>query len=225
MTDKFQWAGFTFPRSIVEMPHGTRRERLQAARERHACGPYYHAPRPITGGPHPGHGGYHSHAGIDGLRRVEYADEIDGARIGHTGWFCDADQYETMRGIVVRLSHGRYLSGWTMGEGRCASINGELFDDIIAAARAADACAEHAAEQEREYQDRWRAAQDARDAVDDAQCAVERECIALRNTLEVRHTSDYWCQRARDQVQAVRDARGTLQAAIDHAEQFKDIES
>jgi hypothetical protein len=224
MSDKFSWAGFTFPRYIVEMPHGTRRERLQAARERKACGPYYHAPKPITGGTHPGRSGYHSRAGIDGLTRVEYADEIEGARIRHTGWFCDADQGEKIRGVVVRLSHGRYLSGWTMGVGMCASINGELFADIIEAARDADASAEQAAEAERDYQDRWRAAQEARDTVDDVACAVLDACVNLRNTLEVRHVSGYWRKQAKRAVQAVRNARDALDAAVIYAEQFKDVD-
>jgi len=224
MTDKFQWAGFTFPRHIVEMPSGTRRERLQAARERKSCGPYYHAPKPITGGAHPGRGGYHHARGIDSFRRVEFADEIPGAMIRHGGWFCDMDQDQTMRGVVVRLTHGRYLSGWTMGYGMCAAINGEIFTDIITAAHHADASAECAAEKEREYQGRWRAAQDARDARDDARVALARSRELLGNVFAARHVKEYWKWEVYAQVERVRCARDALQAAIDHAEQFKDVD-
>lgn len=180
--DKFQWAGFTFPRHIVELPSGTRRERMQAARENKACGPYYHAPKPITGGAHPGRGGYHSRAGIDGLHRVEYADDISGAGIRHNGWFCDAGQDQTIRGIVVRLTHGRMLAGWSMGEGMYASIEcDEIFTDEIEAARYADGLAESAAESEREYQERWCAAQELSDAAQEAQEQIRRLWSARHN--------------------------------------------
>lgn len=180
--DLFNWAGFTFPRPIVELPRGTRRERMQAARENRACGPYYHAPKPITGGAHPGRGGYHSRAGIGGLRRVEYADDISGAGIRHNGWFCDEFGGETIRGIVVRLTHGRMLAGWSMGEGMCASIEcDEVFTDEIEAARYADGLAESAAESEREYQERWRAAQELSDAAQEAQEQISRLWSARHN--------------------------------------------
>lgn len=160
LMDLFNWAGFTFPRPIVELPRGSKTDRLQAARAGNACGPYYHAPKPITGGVHPGRGGYHSREGIAGLRRVEYADYISGAEIRHRGWFCDEFGGETIRGIVVRLTHGRMLAGWSMGEGMASAIEcDEVFTDEIEAARRADGLAESAADAEREYQTRWRAAQ------------------------------------------------------------------
>ena len=182
MADTFQWAGFTFPRPIVELPRGTRRERMQAARENKACGPYYHAPKPITGGTHPGRGGYHSREGIAGLRRVEYADEISGAGIRRRGWFCDEFGGETIRGIVVCLTHGRMLAGWSMGEGMCASIEcDEVFTDEIEAAQRANELAESAAKSEREYQERWRAAQELNDAAQEAQGQIRRLWSARHN--------------------------------------------
>lgn len=178
----FNWAGFTFPRPIVELPRGTRRERMQAARENRACGPYYHAPKPITGGAHPGRCGYHSRAGIAGLRRVEYADDISGAGIHHTGWFCDQFQDGVIRGIVVRLTHGRMLAGWSMGEGMASLIDcDEVFMDEIEAARCADGLAESAAKSEREYQERWSAAQELNDAAQEAQEQIRRLWSARHN--------------------------------------------
>lgn len=175
MADTFQWAGFTFPRRIVGLPRGSKADRMQAARAGNACGPYYTSPKPITGG-------YHSHAGIDGLRRVEYADDISGAGIRHRGWFCDEDQDQTIRGIVVRLTHGRMLVGWSMGEGMYASIEcDEIFTDEIEAAQRADELAESAAESEREYQTRWRAAQELSDAAQEAQEQIRRLWSARHN--------------------------------------------
>lgn len=178
MADTFQWAGFTFPRRIVGLPRGSKADRMQAARAGNACGPYYTSPKPITGGAHPGRGGYHSRAGIDGLRRVEYADDISGAGIRHRGWFCDEDQDQTIRGIVVRLTHGRMLVGWSMGEGMYASIEcDEIFTDEIEAAQRAD----ELAESEREYQTRWRAAQELSDAAQEAQEQIRRLWSARHN--------------------------------------------
>lgn len=177
--DSFNWAGFTFPRHIVELPSGTRRERMQAARENKACGPYYHAPKPITGGARGADGFY---LGECKRMRWTWADDISGAGIHHNGWFCDEFGDQTIRGIVVRLTHGRMLAGWSMGEGMCASIDcDEIFTDEIEAARRADGLAESAAEMEREYQERWRAAQELSDAAQEAQGQIRRLWSARHN--------------------------------------------
>lgn len=162
MKTAFTFAGFAWPRHVVELPKGSLRSRLDAFKrgERRDASPYYHEPAPLTG-KHPGRGFYHDDAGMPGLR-WQYADEVDGARIGHRGWFTDDDgASETMRGVIFRLPHGRgFLYGWTFGEGMAASIGGDIWpgDDETGAARAADQCAESAAEREREYQARWREA-------------------------------------------------------------------
>jgi predicted GNAT superfamily acetyltransferase len=70
---------------------------------------------------------------------------VDGVRIDHTGWFCD--EYGTkIRGIVVALPHGRFLAGWSMGEGMASTVDADLYDTAEDAAYAADSMAESAAD-------------------------------------------------------------------------------
>ena len=179
MADTFQWAGFTFPRRIVALPRGSKADRLNAARAGNACGPYYTSPEPLIGGTR---GNYGFYLGECRRMRWQYADDISGAGIRHRGWFCDKFQDGVIRGIVVRLTHGRMLAGWTMGEGMCASIEcDEIFTDEIEAARCADGLAESAAESEREYQERWRAAQELSDAEQEARKQVKRLWSARHN--------------------------------------------
>lgn len=179
MADTFQWAGFSFPRRIVAMPHGSKADRLNAARAGNACGPYYSSPKPIIGG---AHGAFGFYLGECRRMRWTWADDISGAGIRHKGWLCDGFGGETIRGIVVRLTHGRILAGWSMGEGMCASIEcDEIFTDEIAAARCADGLAESVAEKEREYQERRCAAQDLSDAAQEAQKQIRRLWSARHN--------------------------------------------
>jgi hypothetical protein len=177
--ESFNWAGFLFPRRIVGLPHGNKADRMQAARAGNACGPYYTSPKPITGGAHGASGFY---LGECMRMRWTWADDINGAGIRHRGWFCDEDQDQTIRGIVVRLTHGRMLAGWSMGEGMASSIDcDQIFTDEIEAARCADGLAESVAESEREYQERWRAAQELSDAAQEAQEQIRRLWSARHN--------------------------------------------
>lgn len=103
----------------------------------------------------------------EGNLRTVFADEVEGIRLNHTGWWCDEFQDRKLRGVVVRLSHGRCFPAYR------ESDNGGLMVDwsdchledrsriggargcLIEAARAADSFAEHAAEKEREYNEAW----------------------------------------------------------------------
>lgn len=165
LTPEFTFAGFTFPRYIPEL----RRSNFDKRTSRSI---YYHAPKPLTG-KHPGKGFYLDSDGSP--NRWEWADEIDGARINHTGWFCDEYRDEKIRGIVVRLPHGKLLAGWSMGEGMASEVDGTLYTDEIEAARAADSEAEAAAEREREYQEQERERQEQEEAeAERAEAELER---------------------------------------------------
>ncbi len=82
--------------------------------------------------------------------RWKWCDEVSDA-ICPTGWFTDpGDEDETIRGIVMRLPHGRgFLAGWSMGEGMPSVFDEEIHHDETDAAHAADNMAERA----REYQE------------------------------------------------------------------------
>lgn len=146
---KFSFAGFNFPRYVPEI-------RKSAYDKRTSRSTYYHAPEPMVGGKsHPGDSFYLGDMG--GPSRWVWADEAGGVRINHTGWYTDEDgDSEKMRGIVVRLPHGKFLAGWSMGEGMSSSVEGDIYNDETEAAYAADSIAENAAEREREYQEEER---------------------------------------------------------------------
>ena len=146
----FNFAGFHWPRYLAHMACGPVALRKKWA-GRKVCGEYYHAPRPEKAGT--GRGFYLDSDGQP-FTRWQWADEVDGVRINHTGWWTDEyGDSETIRGIVVSLPHGRFLAGWSMGEGMASTVDGYIYDSASDAAYAADSMAESAAEDEREYQE------------------------------------------------------------------------
>lgn len=161
----FTFAGFTFPRYIASLPKGTPASRKG---EKRYCGDYYHAPMPVERRKDKGFSGYMSMQGdINGLRCV-WADEVEGSYIDHKGWFADDYCEDKFRGVVIRLPHGRYLAGWSMGEGMCCSIDADIYDDEQEAADAADSLAEDAADNERDYRENEEAeAEEFRASIDD----------------------------------------------------------
>lgn len=146
----FTFAGFTWPRYVARLERGSLAHRYAKRATRATCGEYYHAPTPNN------RSGIGFYLGSDSSfsLRWEWADKTDGARIRHKGWFCDDSQDQTIRGIVLRLPHGRgFLAGWSMGEGMASSVDfSPIFADAAGAALCADSMAENAAESEREYQ-------------------------------------------------------------------------
>src|SRR5690606_19227724 len=110
----------------------------------------------------------------------QWCDEVD-TSIRHNGWFTDDQQDETIRGLVVRLPHGRMLAGWSMGEHMASEIDStRVYDDEREAARAADALAERVAEREREYRASDQRQQSARDDMTAARQAMTDAIAALR---------------------------------------------
>ena len=149
---EFTFAGFPFPRYIAELKTGTKRQRLD--RYKHTGG-YYTAPKPNADGK-----GFY----LDDSIRWKWCDDVTAARIRHTGWFCDEYQDAKIRGIIILLSHGRYLSGWSMGRGMASSLDYDIYTDETDAARDADSMAERSAEREREYQEEQQTLQNEEEA-------------------------------------------------------------
>ena len=143
---RFTFAGFQWPRYVATLTPLAQLRRQKETRK--VCGGYYHAPTPNA---HNRRGFYLSDAGQP-FTRWGWCDNIGGANIDHTGWWTDEYCDSRIRGIVVRLPHGRFLAGWSMGEGMTSAIAPSVYDDITDAARAADSIAEDAADREREYQ-------------------------------------------------------------------------
>lgn len=157
-TNQFNFAGFSFPRPIAMLPRTTLVQRLADFGKPKVTGSYYHAPRPNSSGSF----FYLESDFMPGLR-WEWADEVGGCHLRHTGWY--TDDYacgDTIRGIVMRLPHGRgFLAGWSMGAGMASVVETDcVYNDDTDAAYAADSLAEHAADQQREHERKERATAD-----------------------------------------------------------------
>ena len=83
--------------------------------------------------------------------RVRMAKEVchhyDRHLYGHKTPFPQGDTFD---GIVVSLSHGRYLAGWTMGKGMYSVVERYIFNDKEDAASMANEGARIAAERSME---------------------------------------------------------------------------
>jgi hypothetical protein len=128
---------------------------------------------------------YAHHPESFAVRRIRDAHEIIDS--GHTGWYCDDDCYALCIGIVASLPHGRFLAGYRLSEsGEHVLYLADIFDDEDSAARCADSLAEHYAEREREYNEKWREASDLDDTIAEKieelqhHRATHRACIADR---------------------------------------------
>lgn len=139
---------------------------------------YSALPRPIVAGG-AGLGWYLDSDFAPGLR-WQWCDTVEGVRISHTGWYTTPDGCgDTIRGIVLRLPHGRgFLAGSSMGHAMSSGADRTIYACEREAARAADRMAEREAETEREYQEAWRAGMDAREADGESRDA-RRQLIAL----------------------------------------------
>ena len=142
----FEFAGFTWPRYLADMAEGPAALRVKRELRKH-CGNYYHAPKPNARG---GQGFYLDSSGQP-FTRWEWAGDI--VNLDHNGWYTDPDGCgDTIKGIVARLPHGRFLAGWSMGKNMASAVDDTLYDDAKDAARAADQLAERIAEDEMQRQ-------------------------------------------------------------------------
>lgn len=139
LTPEFSFAGFTWPRYVATLAQGPAALRRQRG-IRKVCGGYFHAPRPNDSS---GRGFYLGDAGQPaprwGFTDAEY--------------YCDRDCHDTIRGIILRLPHGRFLAGYSRGEGMASGVDGTVYTDEDEARYAADEEARIAAERQREYEE------------------------------------------------------------------------
>lgn len=112
------------------------------------------------------------------FNREQWVYEI--LELRYTGWFCDNQMEETTRGLIVRLSHGRFLAGYFRSDNGERVYYPEVYTDIGQAARDADHYAEKVAEQEREHQTKCELAYRLQDQIDETMARI-RECLVLRN--------------------------------------------
>lgn len=154
---------------------------------------------------HQGVGQWYSQDG-EQFRDERYADTVSGAHIGHKGWYTDdTDCSETARGIVSRLTHGRFIAGYylTMNDERVYFP--EVFADETDAAQMSDEHARVIGEQESEHAARFNAAQKLESSIEDSLERL-RECLALRH----RECMSYVREEIAELCATVREARKTL---------------
>lgn len=140
------------------------------------------------------------------FNREWFCDETpDGARIDHKGWFCDEDCSDKTRGIVVKLSHGRYLAGYWASLPAVRVYFGDIHDTARDASLMADEHARVIGESEREYRQCWNEARGIESDIEDGLTRL-RECLALRNNKCFQSLRD----EARDLMNAIRENREKL---------------
>ena len=146
------------------------------------------------------------------FRAEQWADECEeaGRTIEHSGWFSDADCSRTLRAFVFRLPHGRWGCGYADSDSGERVYLLEVHQDAKSAARSADHEAQHYAEEEKEYNERWHAAQDWQSDVFSKRKEV-REGLALRNN----PAFEYIREEVRADIEKLRDL---YEKAEDHAE-------
>jgi hypothetical protein len=121
-----------------------------------------------------------------------YADQCENAPRyvkENLGYFTDDFFGETARGIVGRLTHGRFIAGYEWSCNGERVYFGEVFAEEREAAQRADQSAESFAEVEREHAARYSAAQALEDD-NERYLTRLRECLALRNHECFLHVRD-----------------------------------
>ena len=153
---------------------------------------------------------WYTHTGPK-FRGERFADEVEGGP-DHKGWYTDDDCSGKARGIVGRLPHGRFIAGYHNSDNDERVYFGDVYTDESEAARAADNEAESLAEVEREYSERWRAAQRLNDKAEEC---VER----LRAYLSARNDKRTAARElAECEIASIRSIRAEL------ANDYADIE-
>jgi len=120
-----------------------------------------------------------THSG-EQFKGEQWADEAEGVRIDHRGWFSDADCSRTLRAFVFPLSRGRFGCGYADSDSGERVYYPCVFGEVRDAARFADSEAQYYAEAEQEYSQRYQAAQDARREVAESETRL-RAYLSARN--------------------------------------------
>lgn len=148
---------------------------------------------------------WYSHTG-EQFRDERFCD--DAARIEHTGWHTCTEGREKARGIVARLTHGRFIAGYHWSSNDERVYFPEVFDDETEAARAADSHAEAFAESAREDSERFNAMQDAENETEEKE--REFKLAYMARHVSVDHT--YLARGALEELRSARDVRARATA-------------
>lgn len=157
-------------------------------------------------------------------RKWYFADEVHSqygasAAVDHTGWYADADCDSTMRGIVLYLSHGRYLASYKWNSNGEYVVFAQIYDSWRDAAHAADEHARICAEEQKEHDERYQEARNIESEIEALEAGIEDKTERLKNCLKVRHVSEFWRNELQRTIEALREDRAEIE---DKRETLKD---
>jgi hypothetical protein len=148
--------------------------------------------------------------------RVSKAGEH--VRLRHTGWFVDSFQSDTTHGIVVNLSHGRWLAGYSdPWNDDCYCVELYVYGDAQDAAFAAESMAERFAEDCREADEKFQAEQDIEDARERIG-SLREQVVALVQSIRKSTLDSVVCERLRADVRGMLAEKTRLYERIEELE-------
>lgn len=130
----------------------------------------------------------------------------------HNGWYTNEygetarDGSGLARGIIVALSHGRFIAGYWWGDNGERVYFPEIFTDESEAARYADSYAERFADDAREDNAKWNEARRLEDKNEEARERLA-ECLKLAR---INHKREEMREEARELIASIRKNRETL---------------
>ena len=144
------------------------------------------------------------------FERQKFADEI--LQSGNRGYYSDIDCDSTIRGIVVKLPHGKFIAGYYWSDNGEYVYYPEIETDENDAARSADHYAEQYAELCREDSERFDAAQKLQFDISDSIKRL-RECIKLRNVACMDYVRSEIIETI-EKIKSMRDELATTYAGV-----------
>lgn len=155
------------------------------------------------------------------VRDIRFADEC--VRLNHNGWYADYEgngDRGVIRGIIARLPHGLFLSGYHWSDNDEYVIFTDQSYSEEEAARCADVEASHYAETCRDDDARFRALTDAESLCESRESDIRDEWENYRAAWSDRHTSVYALTaaikartRVRELIEELRADRRELESA------------
>lgn len=150
---------------------------------------------------------WYCHSGAQ-FRDERYADECENGP-DHRGWFTDSGCFEKARGVVGRLTHGRFIAGYEWSANGERVYFSEVFTEESDAANAADGHAESFAEDAREDNERF-------EAMTLAELDTEEKLSEVQKAFALRHRAKFGGHdRVREAIEALREAREVLREATE----------
>lgn len=165
-----------------------------------------------------GEGEWYSHNGPE-FREERDSGEVVNLR--HSGWFTDSEGRNTAVGLVIRLNHGRFISGYRWTDNGERVYYPEIFTDEREAARMGDEHARVFAEHAREDSERFDAMALAEIKCEDSESELRdawgeyraAQFAFVRSPSRFFETARKARERVRECIEGVRESREEYETA------------